>query len=100
MKKWLPVLLVFALGYAVMRFTGAPDPQPAVGPRPVQSVQRPGNTDSARILESSGTVMRVLADDDDGSRHQRFILRLGSGQTVLVAHKHRPRATHSRPGRR
>ena len=28
----------------------------------------------------------MLSDDTDGSPHQRFILRLGSGQTVLVAH--------------
>jgi hypothetical protein len=31
-------------------------------------------------------VERVLADDDDGSRHQRFIVRLASGQTLLIAH--------------
>jgi hypothetical protein len=35
---------------------------------------------------SEGTVARVLADDTNGSRHQRFLLRLKSGQTVLVAH--------------
>jgi hypothetical protein len=28
----------------------------------------------------------VLADDNEGSRHQRFILALDSGHTVLVAH--------------
>ena len=33
-----------------------------------------------------GVVTRVLADDTDGSRHQRFILRRDSGQTLLVAH--------------
>jgi len=37
-------------------------------------------------VEGEGTVTRVLADDLDGSRHQRFILRLVSGQTVLIAH--------------
>ena len=37
-------------------------------------------------VEGVGTVMRLLADDEEGSRHQRFILRLGSGQTLLVAH--------------
>ncbi len=37
-------------------------------------------------LSGEGTVTRVLADDNDGSRHQRFILRLASGQTLLVAH--------------
>lgn len=33
-----------------------------------------------------GTVVRVLGDDLHGSRHQRFILQLASGGTVLVAH--------------
>jgi hypothetical protein len=33
-----------------------------------------------------GTVDRVLPDDNKGSRHQRFILKLDSGQTVMVAH--------------
>lgn len=38
------------------------------------------------MVTLSGTVDRTLADDNDGSRHQRFILRLDSGRTVLVAH--------------
>ena len=33
-----------------------------------------------------GVVKRILSDDNDGSRHQRFILELGSGQTLLMAH--------------
>lgn len=37
-------------------------------------------------IESEGIVERVLPDDNDGSRHQRFILKGPSGQTVLVAH--------------
>ena len=37
-------------------------------------------------VEGAGTVVRVLADDERGSRHQRFIVRLDSGQTLLVAH--------------
>ena len=37
-------------------------------------------------VKGEGTVVKVLADDNDGSRHQRFILDLGSGQTLLVAH--------------
>lgn len=37
-------------------------------------------------VQGHGTVTRVLADDLDGSRHQRFILRVESGHTVLVAH--------------
>jgi hypothetical protein len=33
-----------------------------------------------------GHVQRLLTDDRDGSPHQRFILELGSGQTLLIAH--------------
>jgi hypothetical protein len=38
------------------------------------------------LVEGRGVVLRLLADDREGSRHQRFILRLASGRTVLVAH--------------
>ncbi|WOT05826.1 DUF3465 domain-containing protein [Shewanella youngdeokensis] len=37
-------------------------------------------------VQSTGVVSKVLADDNIGSRHQRFIVRLSSGQTVLIAH--------------
>jgi len=37
-------------------------------------------------VEGRGTVTRLLADDTEGDRHQRFIVRLASGQTLLIAH--------------
>lgn len=37
-------------------------------------------------VQGKGRVSRILPDDNDGSRHQRFILVLASGQTLLVAH--------------
>lgn len=37
-------------------------------------------------ISGSGKVIRILSDDNKGSRHQRFILLLSSGQTLLVAH--------------
>jgi len=37
-------------------------------------------------VRSSGQVIAVLPDDHEGSRHQKFILELQNGQTVLVAH--------------
>lgn len=42
--------------------------------------------DSSRQVQGQGVVMKILPDDNAGSRHQRFILELSSGQTVLVAH--------------
>lgn len=37
-------------------------------------------------MHAEGRVKAVLADDNDGSRHQKFILELSNGLTVLVAH--------------
>lgn len=37
-------------------------------------------------VTGQGTVVKVLRDDGNGSRHQRFIVRLDSGRTLLVAH--------------
>jgi len=41
---------------------------------------------SGRWVETSGRVARLLTDDNEGSRHQRFILELDSGHTLLVVH--------------
>jgi len=41
---------------------------------------------SKHWLEAQGTVEKVLADDNKGSRHQRFILRIAPKHTVLIAH--------------
>jgi hypothetical protein len=37
-------------------------------------------------VRGSGVVIRTLPDDLQGSRHQRFILRLSSGRTLLISH--------------
>lgn len=37
-------------------------------------------------VQGGGRVIKVLSDDLKGSRHQRFLLELASGQTLLVAH--------------
>ena len=37
-------------------------------------------------LQTQGRISRVLRDDNEGSRHQKFILELDDGHTVLIAH--------------
>ena len=37
-------------------------------------------------VSGEGVTIRILADDNDGSRHQRFIIELQSGHTLLMAH--------------
>ncbi len=44
------------------------------------------NRQSDIQVKGSGKVIKILPDDNKGSRHQRFILKLSSGQTLLVAH--------------
>lgn len=38
------------------------------------------------LTEVEGTVVKVLPDDNKGSRHQRFIIKVDQDHTVLVAH--------------
>jgi hypothetical protein len=44
------------------------------------------NRQSNIQVGGSGVVVKILPDDLEGSRHQRFILRLSSGQTILISH--------------
>ncbi len=41
---------------------------------------------SSVLVTGQGRVARLLADDRDGARHQRFVVELDSGLTVLIAH--------------
>jgi hypothetical protein len=87
MKRILPVLIVIAAAYLFQELgnpigQSVPDWTPDVAVTPeAGSAYREGQQ-----VRGSGTVVRILSDDNDGSRHQRFILRLASGRTLLIAH--------------
>lgn len=53
---------------------------------PNQSAHRYTLQDDSTMIEDAGQVIQLLSDDDIGSRHQRFIVRLSSGQTLLIVH--------------
>jgi hypothetical protein len=93
MKKFIPLGILLGAAYVLL------EPGPS-GPVVEDAAGLAGAlSESDRILAEAferhlgnlqvrgqGRVTRILADDLDGRRHQRFILRLDSGQTLLVAH--------------
>lgn len=89
--KYALTLLVVILAYFFLAEQDADRPAetaPVAGAaRSYSSVDEAfQNGASDVVLEFSGDVARLLPDDRDGSRHQRFIVETQSGLTVLVAH--------------
>ena len=94
-------LVIIALLAAAAYFAFAPDAGTPVSHEPAagSGVALEAHDSSDAALENAfanhlsnlqvtgrGTVMKVLSDDKDSSPHQRFIIRLHSGRTLLVAH--------------
>lgn len=90
----LIVALIAALGGYLLYERGALTPEPQ---RPAsEAMQEVGSEEAIERafaqqqsnvpVEATGVVVRILNDDNEGSRHQRFIVRLASGHTVLIAH--------------
>jgi hypothetical protein len=44
------------------------------------------NQQSNLQIKGEGLVHKILPDDTNGTQHQRFILKLSNGQTLLIAH--------------
>jgi hypothetical protein len=87
MRKLLAVAVLVAALYAGFgQFPGADGLPGAAAPATEAIADAFRDQQSGLQVRGEGVVVKVLPDDNDGSRHQRFILRLSSGQTVLVAH--------------
>lgn len=92
MKRILPLLLLVAAAYLYQSLDSpGENPHSQATSRPAASAPASGSGAGVSFIDGrqakgSGTVVRVLPDDNDGSRHQRFILRLASGRTLLIAH--------------
>ena len=93
MKRFWPLLL--ALVAAALWYVERPGGVSSVGVEPPAPIERATENDIEALFEQrrsdvqvrgAGTVLRTLSDDDEGSRHQRFILELPSGHTLLIAH--------------
>jgi len=94
--------IVAAVVVAVVAIAGANDwfgaASPSSGPAATASDPASPDDGAATIREhyeeqmsnvevhGTGTVSRILTDDTEGSPHQRFILTMSDGLTILVAH--------------
>jgi len=87
MKKLLTILLVLLAAYSGFKSCG---PLVGIGGRIGESEQAIASAfryhRSGIQVSGQGVVEKILPDDNDGSRHQKFVVKLPSGQTLLIAH--------------
>ena len=89
MKKLLFLVIAAAVfTYAIVQEQGTSLPGVSSRTQSTESTLQDAynNRQSGIQVRGEGVVTAILADDREGSRHQRFIVRLSSGQTLLLAH--------------
>lgn len=105
-RVFLVVSAVIGL-YLAVRVARHPHTPTSPAPRAVsaapapalpRATETPSLSDNAAIMraftnrardirvDGSGSVSRVLPDDNQGDRHQRFLVLLPTGQSVLIVH--------------
>lgn len=94
MKKLLLIAVALFVGYLLFISL----PRPIINETPSSnSEQSTGKSDaiianafsthqSNLQVSGQGIVTKLLPDDNSGSRHQKFIIKLSSDQTLLIAH--------------
>ncbi len=88
MKKIIPVVAIVIIGLWVGYLQKpAQDSSPLKIERRDQIIETAfrNRTDNIQV-EGRGVVTKLLPDDDQGRRHQKFVIRLSSGQTLLMVH--------------
>ena len=87
MKKILLIVVIAVLVYGYFKVQDLSSTGPSSSMVAEIALQNAfSNRQSDVQVKGGGKVTRILSDDTDGSRHQRFILMLGSGETVLLSH--------------
>ena len=85
-KPLQPLLLAMVVAAATC--VGCARQESAIAPnQPVTTTPAILTTGTSHTqVQGTGVVTRLLPDDEDGSAHQKFVIRVPSGQTLLIAH--------------
>ena len=82
----LLLLVIIAGGAYFLQFGGGENPETTPIGGEARLARAMEQQESGFMVRVSGAVERLLSDDTEGARHQRFILELATGQTILIAH--------------
>jgi hypothetical protein len=85
-RKILPVLVIVVLVYGYGLYQDYSVSRPSNSQAETSLQQAFSNRQSDIQVKGAGTVVKLLRDDLERSRHQKFILQLSSGQTLLISH--------------
>ncbi len=83
-KRIFYVIIAIAILYFGNDPQNTPTDQTGSPSSAIQSAYN--NQQSDKIVIASGIVSKLLADDNKGSRHQKFIVKISSNLSILVAH--------------
>jgi len=86
-QRIIAFLIIAAIGYFGLDQSGIVNPQSAPAENSGNQIAQAFSKRLSDVqVAGSGEVIRVLADDLNGSRHQRFLLKIPAGLTLLIAH--------------
>jgi hypothetical protein len=87
MKRFAVLLLVAIIVYGYVQDQGFLFPWSSPSAVENSALEEAFNNLQSNVqVEGEGIVAKTLKDDLEGSRHQRFLVKLSSGQTVLISH--------------
>lgn len=82
-RIWL-IIAFIVIGYAASKYS--PEQVTSI-PTPQSNIEHIVQQQQSDVqIDVTGKVIKLLPDDLDGSRHQKFIIKLADGQTILIAH--------------
>lgn len=82
-RIWL-IIAFLIVGYAASKYSPEQATSTPSSPSHIETIFQQHQSDVQ--LEITGKVVKLLPDDLNGSRHQKFIIQIAEGHTILVAH--------------